>query len=585
MTGTLIRLAFAGARSRRLSALLTVALTAAVAAAIVMATTVRGAVDDPWQQTFDTANGAHVIFDTTTKEAAEAIAGLPDVVEHNAPIPYVPVQLAVNGNVYQLFVYGLDGTPTVNTPIQTSGSALQAGGITLERSFADELNFDPGDVVTLESLDASIDLTVDGTAIVPSQPRYPRANPGIAWISRSDLATLAPDMNSWRWELGVRVADPLATEHLIQSTMGLSSPGFGMGAMMGVMTWQQQRQNQTDETQPFVILLGFFALLLLVVSVAVIVTLASARVASQEREFGLLGALGLTPWQIGALSLIEQVVLAIAGLAIGFAAGTLLMPLLIEESLVSLMGTAETTFGWSGLIVAALVILPVVAIASGVSVARAVRVSVVRRLVTVNHRPHGPIAALARRLPVVLSVSMGDLLARRKSALTLAVSFLVSATAIVTSLMVRARLGLESEAGVSDVPDAFPRMMLTLNVVLGLIVISLLLSTVLLGLRERRREFSVLRTIGGTPREIVTAIASSYALVALLASILGVPAGMALFSILLKATDGETDTPFAKPWLLLGATPLVVALLAWAVTGAIARSVNQAPVADLLRTE
>jgi hypothetical protein len=58
---TLVRLAFAGIRSRLLASVLTILLSSAAAATIVLALEVGATAREPWQRTFDAANGAHVI--------------------------------------------------------------------------------------------------------------------------------------------------------------------------------------------------------------------------------------------------------------------------------------------------------------------------------------------------------------------------------------------------------------------------------------------------------------------------------------------------------------------------------------------
>ena len=61
MTVTLVKLAFAGIRSRLLASALTILLSSAAAATIVLALEVGATARDPWQRTFDAANGAHVL--------------------------------------------------------------------------------------------------------------------------------------------------------------------------------------------------------------------------------------------------------------------------------------------------------------------------------------------------------------------------------------------------------------------------------------------------------------------------------------------------------------------------------------------
>jgi hypothetical protein len=61
MNVMLVRLAFAGIRSRLLASALTIAISAAAVATIVLVLEVRASGVDPWQRTFAEANGAHVL--------------------------------------------------------------------------------------------------------------------------------------------------------------------------------------------------------------------------------------------------------------------------------------------------------------------------------------------------------------------------------------------------------------------------------------------------------------------------------------------------------------------------------------------
>ena len=89
MTALLFRLAFAGIRSRLLASALTIAIAGAAAATIVLALEVRSSGLDPWQQTFDAANGAHVLAFVPSQADARALAELPGVTERGAPVPLV----------------------------------------------------------------------------------------------------------------------------------------------------------------------------------------------------------------------------------------------------------------------------------------------------------------------------------------------------------------------------------------------------------------------------------------------------------------------------------------------------------------
>ena len=69
----LVKLAFAGIRSRLLASALTIAIAAAAVATIVLALEVRSSGVDPWQRTFAEANGAHVLAFVPSQADARAI--------------------------------------------------------------------------------------------------------------------------------------------------------------------------------------------------------------------------------------------------------------------------------------------------------------------------------------------------------------------------------------------------------------------------------------------------------------------------------------------------------------------------------
>ena len=89
MTTLIFRLAFTGIRSRLLASALTIAIAGAASATIVLALEVRSSGLDPWRQTFDAANGAHVLAYLPSQADARALGELPGVTERGAPVPLV----------------------------------------------------------------------------------------------------------------------------------------------------------------------------------------------------------------------------------------------------------------------------------------------------------------------------------------------------------------------------------------------------------------------------------------------------------------------------------------------------------------
>jgi putative ABC transport system permease protein len=82
-----------------------------------------------------------------------------------------------------------------------------------------------------------------------------------------------------------------------------------------------------------------------------------------------------------------------------------------------------------------------------------------------------------------------------------------------------------------------------------------LATTLLLGIRERRRDFAIFKAIGLTPRQVLGAVTTGGSLLALVAVLIGVPVGTALFRLVVVATN-PTDGPDLATtptwwWLLL----------------------------------
>ena len=102
------------------------------------------------------------------------------------------------------------------------------------------------------------------------------------------------------------------------------------------------------------IILTMYALLLLIVSVAVVAILIGARVSGQYREIGLLKAVGLTPRQVSTVFAIEAAMLGLVGVVIGFVPGALLAPRLAAPAAETLLGSPKVAANPWHILVAAL---------------------------------------------------------------------------------------------------------------------------------------------------------------------------------------------------------------------------------------
>jgi hypothetical protein len=276
MIPTLVKLAFAGIRARLLASTLTILLSSAAAATIVLALEVGATARDPWQRTFDAANGAHVMATAPSEAGVHRIGALPGVAERDRAVPSaVTTATTTAGDTEPLELAGLRSAARVDAPVRTEGSGPRAGGIVLERSLADALGLRVGTTLRFAATGGRIELPVIGTAISPSQPRYPRHNPGVAWVTRATLERIVPDRDRWAWTRAVRLRDP-STAPAFAEQAAASLTSMAPGSVL-VRTWEDQRAEALRDAEPVRIILTTYTIVLLLVVFAVMAILVGAR--------------------------------------------------------------------------------------------------------------------------------------------------------------------------------------------------------------------------------------------------------------------------------------------------------------------
>jgi len=579
MFSTLVRLAFSGIRTRLLASGLTVLLAATAAATVVLALEVGQAGREPWQQTFAAAHGAHVLVNVPTDKAARALESHRGVVEAGAPVPEMTVNLQTGDGPEPVRISGLSARPKVNAPVRITGTATPGNGIVLERSLASALNLGVGDRLTFAGDD---ELRVVGTAVLPSVARYPRSNPGVAWVDRSTFDTLRPHGDLESWTVGLRLADPAAAPRVAGSILVHEPRGSS------TQSWQDQRSMALMDAQPLQLILAMYTVVLLAVVFAVVAILVGARALEQHRQIGLLKAVGLTPRQVNLVFVIESAVLGLVAAVLGYTAGALLAPLLARPSSETMIGSPTRAADPAHLVVAAVLVLLVLVLSTWLATRRRTRFSVLHALESGRAAPPN-VSLLARLLAAIplgvpLAVGARTLLAGRARALLLASAISLTGAAFVFALSMQASLDAQPVGQVSDVPAELPVLVYTLDGVLLLIAITSLLAIALLGLRERLRDFGVLKAVGLTPRQVASTLVSPYALLAVVASAVSVPVGIGLYIATYRAAGGDGD-PTLAPWASLALVPVATVLLVVLATSVPARMAARAPVADVLRTE
>jgi putative ABC transport system permease protein len=602
MARILLRLTAGDLRRRPFAALLTALVIAVAAATLTLSVAVGRLADDPWQRTFDATNGGHVLVDARHAADLERIATLPEVTAASPVIPSAATSFDRDGRTVGVRVMGVPRTAAVAQPLVVEGEWVAGRGVVLERSFARYYDLGPGDRIAVATTTGRIALDVVGVALTASQERYPESQPGIAFVTPETLRRVQPNEDAWAKTMALRLADPDEAPAFVDRIRG---PDVLAEA------WLDQRESATEDSRTIRIILTVFGIFLLLASGFVIANQVGARVLSQLRDIGVLKAVGLTPRQIGAVFTAQQLVPTVVAVAVGVPAGILLAPRFLGPS-EALLDASGSPVGPVGALVVALAVLALVALVALLPTWRAARRSTAAALAGTEAavRPSRLARAATRAgLPLPVALGVKDAFSRRGRAILTASSLVLSVIVVVAALSMEASFAHEdaqarqfiAELESGFVPDIGPRwdvfedqsaersqfraIVYGLNAVLLLMALANLLTTALLTVRERVRDFGILKTIGLTPRAVGATVMSAQGLLGALAAVVGVPLGMGIFVGVHALAGGTADERALPPWwqllALVAGTVAVVAL----VCGAPARIAARIRVVDALRYE
>jgi putative ABC transport system permease protein len=165
--------------------------------------------------------------------------------------------------------------------------------------------------------------------------------------------------------------------------------------------------------------------------------------------------------------------------------------------------------------------------------------------------------------------------------------------AVMTELVLASNYDFEIWSTDQEPPEeatVIRSVMLGLSAVLLLIGLVNLFATTLLNVRERMRDFAIVKSIGMTPRQVTTSVIAGVSVQALIAVALGIPLGVWLYGVIFRevaeAEMGADPLLYTRPewwWLvLLVPASIFVAALASALP---ARRATHAAPAELLRYE
>jgi ABC-type antimicrobial peptide transport system permease subunit len=115
-------------------------------------------------------------------------------------------------------------------------------------------------------------------------------------------------------------------------------------------------------------------------------------------------------------------------------------------------------------------------------------------------------------------------LAGGRRAFLLAAAIALTGPVVVTALSLDATLDAQPAGDASDFPEELLVLIYSLDTVLPLLTVTTLVAVALLSVRERIHDYGVLKAIGLTPTQITSSVVSAHAALALIASLLAMPA-------------------------------------------------------------
>jgi len=600
------RLAWSNLRARPGQAGLLLVVLILATGTLSLALAVNETGDRPWERMWQRTNGGHIyaeVFhrpdlppdDPALVRARAELAALPaapGVEAAGGPWRSVFTNGVVAGVRMELIVASRDSSPGgVGHPLVTGGQWLDGGdGVVLEDGLASVLPVAPGDTITVTGLT----LPVRGVASSVSAGRFPMHQPGRIWANPSTVDKLrAAGAEDFTDAVELRLADP-AQAGAFAATHRRE---YGI-AVLDVTTWEQLRDNAHDELSIFAIALLVIGTLLAWLTIATAAVLVASRMAAQIRQVGTLKAVGVTPGQITRVLLLEYCCLAAVASAVGIVVGTLLSPV-AARNMPSLYGAPEApAITWQRSAVVVAVAAAVVLLGTVRPAIRGARRSTIRSLgADVLPPPRRPsrLARWALRSGVPLPAVLGLRAALRRPGRLVAnaAGFALGLAMVMIALAIdggidrflasRPRNDVE-DAVSAGLEQALIDRLQAIVTAAGILLIALATVNVVVvaifAARDSARNHAILRAVGATPRQTVTAFLVSQLGSCLLACAVGIPLGVFLFNTL-----GGDLAPARLSALTYAAVVVGAPLLCLATVAVPARLLARQPVAPLLTYE
>lgn len=553
------RLAAGDVRRHPVESVMVFVVVAAAAAMLTVSLALSGVTDNPYRQTRMATAGPDVIADVVSggpaadsgqasgaagnsvSPAIAALVGAPGVTAHSGPYPYVYSTIGFGGHQVDVVAEGRDeASSPVDQPKLTHGAWLRAGAVVVEAGFADALGVRVGDRVTV----GDQALRVSGIAVTAAVPSYPSSlchlacgmavpqDMGLVWVTRSAAGHLGGRV-PLSYLLNLRLKNPAQASAFVTENKAAPTPG---SAFFLLYSWQGIRGADESLVQIEQVALQFGGWLLGLLALAGLAVLAGRRMTEQTRRVGLLKAVGATP---------------------------VMTP--------------------STIIIVALVALGVTAISAFVPALRASRTSTSSGLADAPRIPprRPRMLALSARLPVPVLLAVRQVARRPRRALLNAASIMVTVIGIV-AILASYSYTHPSGGGGGIVNLRISRLDELMAIITAMLAVLAGVNTTFIAwatATDARFSSALERALGATGRQVTSGLCIAAALPAIPATLAGLPLGVAVYHLLVKA-----QTPITPPLWQLTAVFCVTLLIVAGLTALPSLAATRRPPAEVLPT-
>jgi putative ABC transport system permease protein len=366
-----------------------------------------------------------------------------------------------------------------------------------------------------------------------------------------------------------------------------------------------------DRTKAVGTTMRFFAVLMLIAAVMLVVTLLGSRLLGEARELILLQVAGATPARLATLIAVEHALLAVVGVLAGALIARVVAPRM-ADSAATVFGSVSPDFAAADVVRVGVTAVACTAVVSAVAGLRAGRrsMTVIARGGSGRvHRSRVVSITLLASSWATLVLGLKDVATRRGRALVTVLTVTLAVTMGVTVVAVAAEelettdpaaspaatTVTEIPADPADIPNlpSLPSavsgevtgriadLVTTMQVLLGGVAVVTLLAAAAMTLQERFRELGTLHALGATPGQLAGASALSQGLLGLIGAMLGIPLGLGLYSGFVETSGIETSAPPGA----VGAVAIAAVAVAAAAAAIPALILQRHPTSEALAAE